>query len=235
MFTATGVGLGFGDLNSNGNFQVGDIQGLGGAFEQILYSQNLQFRAAADLDGNGNVDNFDLFLLGPHLETSGASASVLAAYDGVLRRRWDINENGTTNLADVAALYASFGGSAWRSDLNVDGLVDTSDVQTLITNFAGTVNGDFDLDGDVDGRDFLTWQRNVNSGTRYDQGDADLNGVIDAADLAVWQGAYGSTGGLLGTSEVTASATAVPEPCALGAVCVMAVCVVSGRTRLLQC
>lgn len=170
QFADTGVGLGFGDLNADGMLQVSDIQGLGGAFEQILHSQNSQFHPAADLDGNGLVDNRDLFLLGAHLESHGAEANVLAAYDGVLVRRGDIDQNGATDAADVAALYAAIGDTAWRADLNVDGIIDTEDVQTLVTQLVRTTYGDFNLDGVVDGRDFLIWQRNVNAGVRYDQG-----------------------------------------------------------------
>jgi alpha-amylase len=234
MFTATGVGLGFGDLNANGTYQVNDIQGLGGAFEQILYSQNMQFRAVADLDGNGLVDNRDLFLLGPHLQANGASASVMAAYDGVLLRRGDINEDGTTNVQDVAALYAAFGESTWRSDLNVDGIVDVNDVQTLITEITRTVNGDFNLDGKVDGRDFLIWQRNVNmeSGVRYDLGDADLNGVIDGADLAIWQAAYGSVANLAALSTRAAETLAIPEPMGIRMVCWAAACFGLRRNKM---
>jgi hypothetical protein len=51
-----------------------------------------------------------------------------------------------------------------------------------------TLPGDFDFDGDVDGRDFLVWQRNTNVG-----------------DLADWQNNYG-------TGALTANSVAVPEP-----------------------
>jgi hypothetical protein len=51
--------------------------------------------------------------------------------------------------------------------------------------------GDFDSDGDVDGRDFLVWQRNPAVG-----------------DLADWQANYGA-------STLTASNVAVPEPSSL--------------------
>jgi alpha-amylase len=217
LFTNTGLGAGFGDMNANGIFQVADIAGISnGSFEAVLYSQNFQFKAAGDLDGNGKVDNLDLFALGPSLVTSGASAAVLTAYDGVLLRRGDINQDALTNVADVAALYAAFGGSAWRPDLNVDGIVDAGDVQTLITEIVESINGDFDLDGDVDGRDFLTWQRNANtqSGGRYDQGDANLNGVIDGSDLAIWQSAYGFSGLVAALGSAEASLFAVPEPTA---------------------
>jgi hypothetical protein len=50
--------------------------------------------------------------------------------------------------------------------------------------------GDFDNDGDVDGRDFLVWQRDPHVG-----------------DLADWQENYGA--------GALASAAAVPEPCCL--------------------
>lgn len=65
--------------------------------------------------------------------------------------------------------------------------------------------GDFDGDGDVDGRDFLSWQRGVSpNGTP--------GGPVSAADLADWQENYG-TGGL-------ASFGSVPEPSSLVLVCV---------------
>jgi hypothetical protein len=58
--------------------------------------------------------------------------------------------------------------------------------------------GDFDNDGDVDGRDFLTWQRGGSPTP------------LSASDLAAWQVNYGS-GGL--TANV--SAASVPEPSAV--------------------
>jgi hypothetical protein len=58
-------------------------------------------------------------------------------------------------------------------------------------------SADFDDDGDVDGRDFLAWQRG--------DGDANGNGTVDGADLAIWQNQYGSGGSL-------AASVAVPEP-----------------------
>ena len=60
---------------------------------------------------------------------------------------------------------------------------------------AGTP-GDFDGDDDVDGRDFLAWQRG-------DSPNGTPGGPVSAADLAEWQGAY--NGGAL-------SAVTVPEP-----------------------
>jgi hypothetical protein len=85
-----------------------------------------------------------------------------------------------------------------------------------------TPSADFDRDGDVDGRDFLTWQRNYGlAEVLQSEGDADFDGVVTADDLAVWQGSY--------TAPLMAI-TSVPEPS--GALLVgMAVVVLSSRRR----
>jgi predicted outer membrane repeat protein len=56
----------------------------------------------------------------------------------------------------------------------------------------GTYYGDFDFDGDVDGRDFLIWQRGfgASSPVGQDDGDATGDGDVDGNDLAVWQMTY---------------------------------------------
>lgn len=211
MFTETGVGAGFGDMNGNGVYAASDLLGASnGSFEQVLYSQNSLFNAAADVNGDGRVTNIDLFALGDELAAEGASAAALNAYDQLLVKRGDVNLDGVTNGADVAALHANFGQTGWQADLNADGVVGLSDVSTLIMELVRTSFGDFNLDRRVDGADFLTWQRNMGlAGARFDQGDADLNGVIDAADLAIFRSGYGAVGPL---SSKVASA-AVPEPC----------------------
>ncbi len=70
--------------------------------------------------------------------------------------------------------------------------------------------GDFDGDTDVDGRDFLAWQR----------GESPV--PFSAADLATWQGAY--NGGLL-------SAVSVPEPTSLAILALALVPMACGRKR----
>jgi hypothetical protein len=70
-----------------------------------------------------------------------------------------------------------------------------------------TPSADFDRDGDVDGRDFLTWQRNYGLAEVLQfEGDADFDGVVTADDLAVWQESY--------TAPLTAI-NSVPEPAGL--------------------
>lgn len=53
--------------------------------------------------------------------------------------------------------------------------------------------GDFDGDDEQDGTDFLTWQRNVGTGSYLFEGDADGNRTVDGDDLALWQSQYDIT------------------------------------------
>jgi hypothetical protein len=67
-----------------------------------------------------------------------------------------------------------------------------------------TPSADFDRDGDVDGQDFLTWQRNIGTAEALQsQGDADFGGGVDGGDLVAWRAGFGNS--------LTALA-AVPEP-----------------------
>ena len=86
-------------------------------------------------------------------------------------------------------------------------------------------NADFDDDGDVDGADFLRWQRGFGTGTTLAQGNADGDGDVDAADLAIWKTQFGSTG------LATGSAAAVPEPAGLGLACLALGMVAALRRR----
>ena len=65
------------------------------------------------------------------------------------------------------------------------------------------VRGDFDEDGDVDGQDFLKWQR------------GESPHPFSASDLAEWETYYGTV------APLSATSAAVPEPstCALAALC----------------
>jgi hypothetical protein len=68
---------------------------------------------------------------------------------------------------------------------------------------------DFDSDGDVDGADFLAWQKGVGiDDAAPTQGDANGDGVADAADLEMWkQQAFGAA---------AAAIDRAPEPAAAG-------------------
>jgi hypothetical protein len=230
LFTDTNIGLGFGDQSGNGVISANEILGSGGlAFSTLLYSQGASFNAAADVDGDGEITNLDLFALGPALTSAGASAAVMTAYDQLLVKRGDVNSDGFTDATDVASLYASFGSADWLHDLNADGTVSMDDVETLVAQLVRTSHADFNLDRKVDGADFLAWQRGVGaSGARFDQGDASLNGEVTAADLAAWRTDFGLAWPIGGA---TAAGIGVPEP-AVGVLALLATtCLFSTRRR----
>ena len=66
-------------------------------------------------------------------------------------------------------------------------------------------NGDFDEDDDVDGRDFLTWQRSFGGSVAPEQ-DTNGDGIANEKDLNVWEAMYGQN--WAGAS----SSITVPEP-----------------------
>ncbi len=84
---------------------------------------------------------------------------------------------------------------------------------------------DFDGDGVVDGKDFLTWQQNYNRsrGATYSVGDANEDGIVNAADLAIWQSSFGPV-------SVNSAVAAVPEPAA-AALATLALAVLRRRRR----
>jgi hypothetical protein len=67
-------------------------------------------------------------------------------------------------------------------------------------------NADFDGDADVDGEDFLVWQRGVGTGSTLSQGDANEDLQVDGLDLQIWKDRFGEP--VLPDSN----ASAVPEP-----------------------
>ena len=82
----------------------------------------------------------------------------------------------------------------------------------LVGDSAGSqLTGDYDLNGVVDGSDFLLWQRTFGSAVTVGSGaDGSGNGLIDAADLDVWRDNFGAV-----ASATNTLATNVPEPTSL--------------------
>jgi hypothetical protein len=94
---------------------------------------------------------------------------------------------GNGNYGNVSNQFAGVG--VLQGNLGSPGSLNLANIAGNQFVSVAVPSGDFDGDGDVDGRDFLTWQRNNGS----------------AADLAIWQQQYGSSGPL-------SAATSIPEP-----------------------
>ena len=85
-------------------------------------------------------------------------------------------------------------------------LVDSVPDLGVVTLTVPVSTGDFDQDTDIDGEDFLRWQRGFGIGTALAEGDANNDGAVDAADLFVWSEQFGSL--------AIQAAVGVPEPSA---------------------
>jgi hypothetical protein len=115
-----------------------------------------------------------------------------------------------TNATDVRTIYIDVI-SSYNTGPRID--IGAVELQTLAA--------DFDFDGDVDGRDFLAWQRGYGTPAPTavkSQGDADNDLDVDGADLSVWELQYGGPAPLVASSLESAAAefstAADPEPVA---------------------
>jgi hypothetical protein len=91
----------------------------------------------------------------------------------------------------------------------INRLPDADDIAGAQFLYGPAISADFDADGEVDGGDFLIWQRGlgISSGAERDDGDANGDHAVNAADLAAWRNAYASA-----EPAMIPAATAVPEP-----------------------
>jgi hypothetical protein len=99
---------------------------------------------------------------------------------------------------------------------------------------AAPSNADFDGDGDVDGGDWLTWQRGfgTSGGATLSGGDADGNGAINGSDLLLWEAQFATRG-----SVGTVTATSIPEPSGIGLalLCASALCPAASKQVRRRC
>ena len=114
-------------------------------------------------------------------------ASVSADFDG----------DGDYDTDDIDALTSAIvaGGSVATFDLSGDGLLSMDDVD-LWLQIAGDENlgpgraylhGDANLDGVVDGIDFLAWnEHRFTADSYWSHGDFNVDGVVDGPDFVVW-------------------------------------------------
>ncbi|MEM8681221.1 MAG: hypothetical protein AAGF97_17885, partial [Planctomycetota bacterium] len=109
----------------------------------------------------------------------------------------DFDDDGSYGIADVDALVAAivFGSHDPLFDLTEDGLVDQMDLDAWLQE-AGEANlgtglrylaGDANLDGVVDGQDFIAWNNNKFSNTAaWSAGDFNADGLVDGRDFIIW-------------------------------------------------
>ncbi len=211
-----GNGAGLGDLNFDGQITSQDLTQSSLNFETYLYTQNSLFNPAADITGDGRIDNLDLFALGGVV--SDADGATQDTYEEILLRRFNYDGDGGTDASDIDELYdlIDAGVITWDNDVNVDGVLDTADIDTLIALVFGTSYGDANLDGSVDLLDLdllgQNWELTDSpiDPIGWAAGDFNGDGTVSLLDLdllgANWQ--LGDAGAF----AAAAAAIGVPEP-----------------------
>jgi len=106
------------------------------------------------------------------------------------------------DVIDATTVFARF--RYGNFNLGLTGLAFSGEVEDYVLQKAATplnvVHGpDFDEDGDVDGGDFLAWQRGfgIQNYALAGNGDANSDGAVDAIDLGMVLQDFGQTGGLI--------------------------------------
>jgi hypothetical protein len=150
----------------------------------------------------GNTESlYDQLIVDGTLAAGGMLDVALVGYSPVAGDSFDLLDFGSLTGGFTVSLPGLGTGLAW--DVSAFQSTGTLSVIADIVEDA-----DFDGDGDVDGRDFLIWQRGFGLTEQENKslGDANGDGNVDAGDLAVWQTQYAEP------SELAATQTAVPEP-----------------------
>jgi hypothetical protein len=153
---------------------------------------NNSVRTHAALQDDGSIA---VMLLNLH-QTETANVSVNIA-------NIDLDVNGMRYLLTGGTTLTSSAEGALGNVFNVS--LAPRSISTFVINADPGLAGDFDEDGDVDGRDFLLWQRNPSIG-----------------NLADWQENYGTV------PELGAS-VAVPEPTAAALALLVAIMGLTSR------
>lgn len=232
------AGSAFGDFEGPGDSDYGDR----------IWDQDQQGAAGsfADINGDGFSGGFGAPVTVTLSTTEWRQLVVEYVVDdtpddpGNTFFPWDIGFDSFT-VADVEDIRLAFfagdftgstnfaGGGSWLMDnmlLEVfEDQAAADAVDPAISNPAPVAvmeNADFDGDGDVDGQDFLIWERGHGVGTMQSEGDANFSGNVDGADLTIWQNQYGSS--------IAATVAAVPEPSTI--LLLLTACCCLGRTRV---
>ena len=170
--------------------------------------------AAVEVFAIRNGDQETVILVNTHA-TESADVSVQFEADPA-ERMLDVYRYGADRLSSALA--------TWAQAVTIDGIaqVEIAPHSMMVLRVAPAADADFDADGDVDGADFLVWQRGVSfsgNAATSTAGNADFDADVDGEDLAVWQVQF--------RAPPNATADAVPEPASY-------LLVVSGMLAALQ-
>ncbi|MEM8946824.1 MAG: endonuclease [Planctomycetota bacterium] len=167
---------------------------------------------------------FDIFNLESTLGfTAGLQLDQIVGFGDALAFQTDFSSllSGTPVVAGSGAtvsatLNTSVPGefsSSYLLSFSDEDLPGASALGTIEVMLSGTVEAavsetaDFNEDGDVDGSDYLAWQRGLAAGATLAEGDSNGDMTVDSLDLSFWRDQYASV-------AATRAIASVPEPSA---------------------
>jgi hypothetical protein len=154
--------------------------------------------------GDGNLSNG-----GERIVLLGSSGQTIQDFSFDDVAPWPTAADGGGHSIELIDPFADpSNGANWRASYYLGGSPGTEGSPP-----AGAP-GDFDEDQDVDGADFLAWQRGVGTtgGATRAMGDADGDQDVDGADLGLWRSSFGGPSATLaaaGGSTRLASASEI--------------------------
>ena len=194
-----------GDVNGDGRLDVWVANAdstLGQHPNYVWLNGGSSFTQNAPLGGGSSFDvvlgDFDR---DGHLDAFVANQSPNQIWFNQERVRCDLDLDATCDIADIDALVTEIvaGTHTPMFDMNGDALVTLEDVTDSPLGWlavAGQQNlgpglsylqADANLDGFVDGVDFLTWnQHKFGKGGKWSFADWNADGTTDAADFVIW-------------------------------------------------
>jgi hypothetical protein len=214
----------FGDLDGQPEPVFADANTWQTYFVVVKYEFDFANASAGDFDASGATpavvgqnDTVSLWV-NPGPGTLGvANGEILAsqAASGAIGSYYAALDSYTGNESDAESIN-SIALIGHRQTTNNTIAVDVDELRVGttwadVTPAAAEENADFDGDDDVDGADFLTWQRGLGGAATLANGNANGDGAVDGADLAIWESQFGTA---------TPAAGAVPEP---SSVCLLVV------------
>ena len=152
-------------LSTTGQVVVGrrrttEGSGVLGSPEAIVWTQAAGARSVQDILGDAGIE---------------VSAAQLQRAVGISGDGQHIAGYGTSEAGKEIS---------WIVDLGQPSDTDGDD-----EGVCNILDGDFDIDGDVDGIDLMTWQQGYGliGGATFAEGDADADGNVDGNDFLIWQ------------------------------------------------
>jgi Tol biopolymer transport system component len=190
-FTGSGGSSGGGDIFFEGDLQPGNSPA------SVTFENNVSLGNSAtteiEIAGlSAGTEHDQIEVIGDLVLNGDLNVTLLDGFSPELGDSFDIlNWSSLTGTFDTINLPLLGSGLSWNlSQLYTAGILEIG------------LGGDFDHDGDIDGRDFLIWQR----------GGSPI--ALSATDLVDWQANYGA-------GQLTAESVAVPEPGSLMLVTIM--------------